>query len=190
MEQPLIRQAVRRRRARIAGARTLQEIGWAGLAGLALCAAAALVAARAWNLPVAAERGAALVVERAEAHAPLAEPARPAAAVRLARSDEIPLLLGRIERAATGNGLRWSAADYRIVAATDRLPGALEIRCAFRAPYPAMRAMLAELIATLPAMTFRELSFVRADVGTAEVEAKLVIALFVDDDAAATASGR
>ena len=39
---------------------------------------------------------------------------------------------------------------------------------------------------TLPAMTFRELSFARADVSSAEVDARFAIAIFLDDDPVAS----
>ena len=190
MEQPLTSGPDARRRLKIGFARLLQEIGWAGLAGLVSCMAAALVARTASELRAVGAMQALEVPARGPALPPLAQLEPRQSKVRLASQAETDLLLARIERAATGNGLAWSAADYRIVPATDREPAVLEVRCSFRAPYAPLRSMISDLIGTLPAMTFREMSFSRADVGSADVDAKFAIAVFLEDDGSASKSAR
>lgn len=188
MEPPLIRGAARRPHLKIVAARALQEIGWAGCLGCALCAVAALAALEARELRATSAQRTQSVA--APLRAPTAEPQTHGAEVRVARRDDVPLLLARIERAATASGLPWSAADYRIVPATDRQSAVLEVRCAFKAPYPRLRSLLSELVATLPAMTFREMTFSRPRVELPEVDAKFAIAVFLVDDAPPAASIR
>jgi len=187
-------------RLRIVSARVLQEIGWAGVGGLVLCTAAVLIARSASEpSPTSALPTFAVLAPVPAPHAqlaPLVQVAQrgPLASgrtkVRLAERAGINVLLARIERAATGNGLAWSAADYRVVPATDREPAALEIRCSFKAPYPLLRSMISDLVGTLPAMTFREMSFSRADVGSADVDAKFAIAVFLEDESSVSTGAR
>lgn len=183
MEQSLNLVAADRPRARIAFARLLQAIGWAGLAGLALFAAAAVIAQAAWTKRVEV----AVMRDRVRASLPAPTPpasvtAAPAQAlVKLPKHDDVALLLTRIERAVTDNGLPWTAGDYRLVPATDHQAAALEVRCAFKAPYPKLRAMLAQVIGSAPAVTFREMSLSRASVDSPDVDARLAIVVFLAD---------
>lgn len=182
MEQSLNLIAVERPRARIAFARLLQVIGWAGLGGLALLAVAAFVGQGAWTKRT--ELAQALDSARSVKPLPMPsiEKAPEQALVKLPKREEIPMLLTRIERAVTESGLPWSTGDYRIVPATDRQPAALEVRCAFKAPYPKLRAMLAQVIGSVPAVTFREMSFARPNIDAVDVDAKFTIAVFLADD--------
>lgn len=184
MEQSLNLLAVERPRARIAFARLLQAIGWAGLCGLALLAMAAFVGQGAWTKRTELAR--ALDAARGVNPSPMPtiEKAPEQVLLKLPKREEIPMLLTRIERAATESGLPWSAGDYRIVPASDRQPAVLEVRCAFKAPYPKLRAMLAQVIGSLPAVTFREMSFARPNVDSIDVDAKFTIAAFLVDDEA------
>ena len=174
-----------RPRVRIAFARLLQTAGWAGLAGVALVIAALVVAQSAM-----AQRHATSVVQNrvaASASAPARAASFTAAATapstfRLPSQVDVPLLLTRLERAAVGNGLPWTAGDYRLVPASERQPAALEVRCAFKAPYPQLRAMLVEILGAASAVTFREMSFARATIDAAEVDARLAIVIYLADD--------
>ena len=182
MEQSLKLVEVAPPRARIAFARLLQTIGWAGLAGIALACIAVVVGHSAWS-----KRGA-LIVEDAGARTrqvaslPLTATKVEPVPIRLPRRADVPLLLTRIERAVVGNGLPWAAGDYRLVPASDRQAAALEVRCAFKAPYPKLRAMLAEVLGSAPAVTFREMSFSRLGIDTPEVDARFAIVMFLSDD--------
>ncbi len=182
MEQSLKLVAVERPRARIAFARLLQLIGWAGLGGLALFVVAAFVGQGAWVKRADLARSLASARSVKAAPAAAIEKVPEQTLVKLPKREDIPMLLTRIERAATESGLPWSAADYRIVPASDRQPAALEVRCAFRAPYPKLRAMLAQVIGSLPAVSFREMSFARPNIDALDVDAKFTIAVFLADD--------
>jgi len=183
MEPSLTLIAAEPPRVRIVFARLLQTIGWAGISGLALLVAAAAIAQAVWT-------------KRGELAVSLATMPSPSSATRTAvgpvpqqpllklptRSD-VPLLLTRIERAVTESGLPWTSGDYRLIPASDRQVAALEVRCAFKAPYPKLRAMLTQVIGSVPAVTFREMSFSRANVDSADVDARLAIVVFLADDA-------
>ena len=184
MEQSLNVMPARRPTARIAFARTRQSIGAAGLLGLLLFAAATFV-------------GVAAQVKSADAQAVLhsvaiATPTRETApseppqhdTINLPRRDQIPLLLTRMQRAAVDNGLPWTAAEYRLSPATEHDPARLDVRFAVKAPYPKTRAMLADLIGMVPALTIREMSFSRQSTDTLDVDAKFVIGMFVADSEA------
>lgn len=182
MEQSLNVVDIAPPRVRIAFARLLQTLGWAGIAGLALACAALVVGHAAWskrNALIAESVGARV---RPAATLPSTATAAEPAPIRLPHRDDVPLLLARIERAAVGNGLPWVAGDYRLLPASDRQAAALEVRCAFKAPYPKLRAMLAEVLGSAPAVTFREMSFSRAGIDTPEVDARFAIAIFLADD--------
>jgi hypothetical protein len=190
MEQSLSLAPAERPVARIAFARLLQTIGWAGLAGVALLVVAMLVA---WDARAKRDDVAAILASiAASKSAPLPSVAKPPeqAVGKLPRRDDIPLLLTRVERAAVDNGLPWAAGDYRFVPATEHQAAALEVRCAFKAPYPKLRAMLADLIGSVPALTIREMSFSRPSIDSPDVDAKFVLAIFLaDDDSSALPMG-
>jgi hypothetical protein len=185
MEQAMTLDASARPRVRVAFARLLQTAGWAGLAGVVLVFAALVVAQSAM-----AQRHATNAVKiRVAASAsvpPLAAsftaPAKAPSTFRLPSHGDVPILLARLERAAVGNGLPWTAGDYRLVPASERLPAALEVRCAFKAPYPNLRAMLAEILGAASAVTFREMSFTRATIDAVEVDARFAIVIYLADD--------
>lgn len=174
-----------RQRATILLARVLQVIGWAGVAGLALIVGAAAVmsltwgAHRAWiDVQTAKSTTAAAVM--------IAMPATAAAApapliVDLPQAREIPLLLTQMKQAAVANGLEWRAADYRVTPATPTQPASLEVRCSLKGSYPKLRSMLAQLINSVPAFSIREFSVSRPNADTPVVEAKLVLAVFLQD---------
>lgn len=175
-------------RVRIAFARLLQTFGWAGIAGIVLACAALVVGHSAWS-----KRNALLAESAGTRARPAATPlstgtAAEPAPIKLPHRDDVPLLLTRIERAAVGNGLPWVAADYRLVPASDRQAAALEVRCAFKAPYPKLRAMLADVLGSAPAVTFREMSFSRVGIDAPDVDARFAIAIFLADDGGRPAS--
>ena len=167
---------------RIALARVHQAIGWAGTAGILLFLLAVAIflktLTRDGELRQINERGRFSV---APAASPPAVPALPKA-VRLPGRDDVGVLMARVERAAVANGLRWSAADYRIVPASEARGATLEIQCGFKAPYPQLRGLIADVLGAASAVTFRELSFARTAVDVPEVDAKLLIVMFLDED--------
>lgn len=166
-------------------ARAQQTIGWAGLGGLALVAAAALVFGLAW-----AARSAAAVdrllppaeITKESAVSDAGADAVQVAAADLAPLRDVPLLLTQMERIAVTNGLGWIAADYRITPATDSQPSSLEARSNFKGPYPKLRSMLKQILHNVPASTLREFSLSRPSSDSLDVEAKLTIAVLLEDD--------
>lgn len=175
------------RHSRVWFARTQEAIGWAGVAGLASMTAAALIATLAWpsrsdepqaRSPAAISLGEAPPVDLAASEA--APPIPP----QLVHPSDVPLLQRQIKQIAVANGLGWPAADYRITPATDSQPSSLEVRSAFKGPYPRLRSMLLQVLREVPAATLRELSLSRGSSDAIEVEAKVVIAVLLQDNPA------
>jgi len=172
------------RQVQIAFERARQGLGWTGLGGAALMLAALLVFVQALNGQPRERSAAPVQPTAASPQAPT--PPAPAVttpearqAVELPLLAEVPLLLTQIKQIAVNNGLGWTTADYRFIGATSALPASLEVRSQFKAPYPRLRQMLAEVLAEVPASTLRELSFSRANSDIADVEVKVVIAVFL-----------
>lgn len=171
-------------RLRVALARAHQLIGWAGFAGVALLAVAGVVHGSAWSSSASVHRpveGQAPAKQRASpAPSSVAVAAAPNTSMLSGRAD-IPLLVTQIEHAALANGLTWPAADYRFKAATAQAPASLEVRCTLKGPYPKVRGMIVQLLGSVPGFTLRDLSMSRATSGTADVEAKLAMVVFLTD---------
>ena len=182
------------RSAHLVAARAWQTLGWPGMAGAALIVSALLVLGAAWRAEPAAradtvDSAAAGVMREADARARRAEPpVTPRAAPLLPRRSEAPLLLKQIAEAALDNGLGWPAAEYVRVPATADQPASLEVRCTLKGSYPALRSMLVQVLSTVPAATLRELALSRSTSDVAEVDAKLVFAVLIDDEAAPPAT--
>lgn len=176
-------------RVRVALARVQQLIGWAGIAGIVLLVAAAVVTALAFSAqktfvqtnaarpPVAVQQP-----MLATAVAAAVAPSTP----ELPPASEVPLLLTQMKQAAVGNGLDWRAAEYRIAAATPTQPASLEVRCSIKGPYPKLRSMLVQLKTSIPAFAIREFSANRPNADTVDIEAKLALAVFLQDGALAS----
>jgi len=178
--------------ARAAVARGVQALGWTGALGIGLLLASMVIAGTSWR-----EKNAPL--PRTEATVPSTPvQAAPAAAtvppLALPGAAEVPLLLTQIQVAATSQGLGWPAADYKLSPATETLPAALEVRCSFKGPYPKVRAMLSQILSDVPGLAIRDLVISRASSETAEVEAKMVLLVFLQDQSTsasqATVDGR
>jgi hypothetical protein len=169
------------RRAHVAFARVLQLVGWHGLGGSVLLAMAACLA-------IQSSHSHAQLVRDRDARAASGPTIQPASAIavvstpKLPTTHDVPLLLKRIERAAVGNDLPWAAADYRVVAAAGDSPASVEVRFAMTAPYPRLRAAVAELLDVAPAVTFRELQFSRRAVTAPDVDGKFVVVVFLAEE--------
>jgi hypothetical protein len=172
---------------RVHWARTHQLIGWAGLLGVALIMAALCLVGFAWSahrvfLQSADARGVAVLANAVQPTTPAAQAQAQPAAPDLPRLADAPLLLTQMEQAALSNGLAWRAADYRLTPATASRPASLEVRSSLKGPYPKLRSMLVQLMANVPAFTIREFSTSRPNSDTVDVEAKLLLAVFLRDD--------
>lgn len=175
-------------RLRVYAARVHQLVGWAGVLGVALLVVAICVTALAWSTHSASLRSADM--RNATAVGSAAKPAKSATqddvqpvVSDLPRMADVPLLLTQMEQAALSNGLAWRAADYRITAATLNRPATLEVRSSLKGPYPKLRSMLVQLMMDVPAFTIREFSASRPNTDTADVETKLLLSVFLRDDA-------
>ena len=165
-----------------------QLIGWSGLAGISLMVSAVCVAGAglfiqriflesATGRPGTSDPAAITVYPKA-----VPEVEANSAAPELPQRAEIPLLLKEIHETARSNGLAWPAAGYRIVAATSSQPSSLEVSFAVKGSYPKLRAMLVQMKAEVPALAIRQFSVSRPNSDTLDVEAKLVLAVFIADD--------
>lgn len=177
-----VRHALLSRRLRIACVRAHQSIGWPGWAGILLSLFALILLGLGWRVPVdsnPADREGAIQFDRISKVASAASGSPPTTG-SLPRHDEIPQLLLQIQQAAVSSGLGWPAADYRITPASS-LPAMLEVRCNLKGPYPKLRQMLTQLLKTVPTLTLREVSLSRPSSASVDVDAKLVIAVFIED---------
>lgn len=161
-------------------ARGTALLGRTGWLGLALCAAAALWFAQVWVrhqqlLPVVpAEPVAVATGSAASSPMPL-----PELGTLLARRDEQALLLTEIQQVAVSQGLAWTAADYKLLPASEATPASLEVRCTLKGPYPHLRAALARWLKQVPGLAIRDLALSRPGSEVMEVEAKLVLVVFL-----------
>jgi len=172
---------------RVWAARAQQLLGWAGLVGVVLLVAASAWLAVAWHahrMPLPDENLSALPVPTASAQA------RPVVtALELPRRSEVSLLLTQIQQAVVSQGLAWAAADYKLLPATDTAPAVLEVRCSLKGSYPKLRAAVAQLLRSVPGLTVRDLSMGRANIDLAEVDAKLTLGVFLQDESPLVVEG-
>lgn len=178
---------------RVALARAHQIIGWAGIGGVAVSVAAL------WAFALAASEQHAFTNSKLSNSKPASNAAKSLAAApmpmpveiidpprtspQLPHIADLPLLLTQMEKAALANGLAWRAADYKSVGASLTKPASLEVRCIIKGTYPQLRRMLVRLMNEIPAFTIREFNLSRPSGDSVEVEAKLVLAVFLQDGA-------
>ncbi|MEP7296802.1 MAG: hypothetical protein ABI702_11485 [Burkholderiales bacterium] len=170
-----------------AWARLYQLVGWPGLAGLALSIAAVVLWATAWtshsafirehgaNSPVVGASVATSPASKASLSSPVFTEFSP--------PSDMALLLTQMKQSALDHGLEWRAAEYRVTAASPTQPASLEVRCTFKGSYPKLRGMLSQLKGTIPAFSIREFSLTRPNADTVDVEAKVALAVFLQDGA-------
>lgn len=163
-------------RLRIALARVHCHIGWAGVAGLAMLAFALQLAVRTTLMPPMVVP--ALPVAQDVPPPPVADSAP---AMTLPSRDGVPAVLAAIEQGAVAAGLGWPAADYRVVPATEGEPARLEVRCQLKGSYPKVRGLVSRLMVEVHGLTLREFSVTRPNAETADVDAKLTLAVFLQD---------
>ncbi|MBB2486999.1 hypothetical protein H5407_17355 [Mitsuaria sp. WAJ17] len=97
----------------------------------------------------------------------------------LADEQDIPLLLARMQRTAVDAGLGWPKADYKVNAASAELPSSLEVKCAFKGPYPAVRRFVTGLLLDEPALTLREFNLSRSSADGIDVEARVTVVVYL-----------
>ncbi len=157
------------------GAASRRACGWPGLVGLALLAGAAADVAHIAAVPEPADDG---PVTRAVV------PRRPASAPMLASVvlDEasLPGLQRALAARATAAGMAWTAADYRLLPATETLPPAYEVHSTLKGRYPAIRRFVADGLTASPPAALREFTLTRPGVDSGDVEAHVTLAFFLD----------
>ena len=152
-----------------------RHIGWSGVTGLTVLAAAlifglAMVMRPIEVAPDSTPSMAAAVVAKAS----------PADATRLTLPavSDAPLVLNRIRHSAEAHGLGWPRAEYRQQSATDEMPASVEVHCTLKGSYPQIRAFLADVLLDSPSTAVRSFNVTRAASESAEVEAKLVFTTY------------
>ncbi len=182
-------------------ARLQWSLGGAGLVGIALLLGALGGAAwqwsqwRAWR---SSQRAAPLTPRNplttgvaqqpaSDSLSPNAPPHGPDRAVEplWPQTSSVPVLLDRMSRLAAAQGIGWPRADYRYIAATAELPAALEVQCALKSSYPAIRRFVTEVLREWPSATLRELQLQRGGADLPEVEARITMVIFLADGSAA-----
>lgn len=159
-----------------------QIYGRTGWLGLALCVLAMLWFANAWRshqADISAPAVEPVLDAPMTPQGPVVQPER----MTLARQDEQSLVLTQIQQVAVSQGLGWTAADYKLVPASEASPMALEVRCTLKGDYPRLRATLAQWLQRVPGLAIRDLAMNRPSSEVADVEAKLHIVIFMSSDA-------
>ena len=161
----------------VLGARLRHAVGLPGVLGLSLLIVAGVALWIAWRQHQRLDLPAS---EPVAVSSTLPEPTRTKLArLPLPPASDIPLLLTRIQRAALDEGLGWPRADYRVNAASGDAPASVEVHCALKGPYPAVRRFVTALLQDAPTLTFREFSLSRASADAADIEAKLSIVVYL-----------
>ncbi len=167
--------------------RAQQSVGWAGLGGLAMMIAAVVIFGLTW--PTRPEASTASSPAETPAKAPMTPALWDASAMVVALAppalvdiDDVLRLLAQMEQIAVLNGLGWVAAEYRITPASDTQSSSLEVRSTFKGPYPKLRSMLSQILREVPATTLRELNLSRSSSDLADIEAKVVIAVLLQEE--------
>lgn len=174
-------------RLRVTAARVHQRLGSAGVVGLLALAFAAAKGYAAWSDQDAFERSAQLGATVAASTTPTPAPAASSPRTHWPAAAEVPTLLSRIERSAVEQGLGWPQADYRITAATAELPASLEVRCTLKGPYLGIRRFVTALLLDQPTLTLREFSLTRASAEASQVDAKLILVVYLAGEPAEVA---
>jgi len=161
----------------------LRATGWVGIAGIMLLAAGAADVVRTTRFvapPAALPAAAAL---------PRRSPAPGDAAPRLTIDESaFPEIQRALAARAAANGLGWPVASYRVLPATDNLPPAYEVHCTLKGAYPSIRRFVVATLSGPPPAALREFALARASADSADAEAHLTFAFFLQPDARPIAS--
>jgi hypothetical protein len=174
-------------RLELLAARLVRAIGGWGVGGLLLLSMAAVIALLEWRQP------------RLEAPppnrraAPLAQAQAPAAStlrLSLPAREDTALLLTQVQQIAVAQGMVWAAAEYKALPSGEGVAAGIEVRCTLKTPYPRLRQALAQWLRDVPGLAIRDVTINRRTVDAGEVEAKLVIVIFMRDVMATSNGGR
>lgn len=171
------------------------RIGYPGLIGIALLGVSAVVLGVAWvehakDPQRKATAHVAVAMSAASAGLPVDTAVVRDQPLRLPPRSDISGLLARVQRSALDQGLGWTRAEYRTIAASQEAPAAIEIRCVLKGAYPSLRQFVTALLLDTPTLTLREFALSRSTPEAAEVEAKLGIVIYVADETPGMAEAR
>jgi hypothetical protein len=102
----------------------------------------------------------------------------------------VPKHLRQLAQITAGNGLNWTAADYRVNPETLSQAASLEVRTTLKGPYPRLRATIAQTLRDIPATTLREFRLTRISSESIDVEAQLLIAVVLSSEAGQASPSR
>jgi hypothetical protein len=163
----------------------LRRLGWPAWLGMALLLAIWPVAH--WGADVHRERAQAL---REEARS--AQPVRPVldeetqaslrqqrTQARLAEPVAALAVVEQLHRSAAAHSLQLATGEYRLLPAAGALPARYQIQLPVNGRYPHIRAWLGDAMNTQPGLALDELSFSRATVADAALQARVRWTLYL-----------
>lgn len=155
-------------------------LGKAGIAGVVMLALAG--ALLAWGVYLYVNRPPlqALPVAIAKSEAPQLSPSSPTKPPLPSHRDAVDLL-DSLARIAIANQIPWQQADYRYLSLSNEELATLSIRTTLKGSYVGIRKALHQMLATQPALALRELVITRASADTQDVEAKVLMVIYMDD---------
>jgi Tfp pilus assembly protein PilO len=167
----------------------VERLGWPGVAGAGLAAAAAALwfsavaplGEEAARLRAEAER----LHERYRAGRTLARE-KPGAAEQLAAfyayfppPQSSPEWLGRIHAAAEAKGLQLVAGEYKLERRADSKLARYQITLPVQGSYAQVRGFVGEVLAAVPAAVLEEVTLKRESVDSPKVEARIRLTLYL-----------
>lgn len=168
--------------------RSVLKLRWSGLLGLALMAFAAAF----YALAVAPQRTRVAAVEAETAHlsarlssrGPLPEQVTKRSQLAnfygfFPLAESVPELLGTIERAAQGNGLRLEKGEYRLTREADFPLARYQVTLPLRGSYGDVRGFVNDVLDAVPSAALEELTLKREVIGDPALEARVRFALFL-----------
>jgi hypothetical protein len=159
------------------------RLGWPGAAAfflLALAIAAQFVLLR--PLQARIDTVASPAMQRHAANAGSGEPAQRLEQFHrhLRDAGSVTDQLARLNRIAAAHGVRLPRGEYRLVGEAGAPLRQYEVTFPIAAPYPSIRAFLAEALDQLPAVALEQVTFERKRIGDAGVEAQVRLTLYVE----------
>jgi len=158
------------------------QIGWPGVAAIALIAIAA--GAQVVLLRPLEARIDTLSSPAAKAQA---MPAADDPTHRLERfhrhfreAAPLPDQLAKLNNIAAAHGVKLPKGEYRLVTEGDAPLRHYEVTFPINAPYPAIRAFLAQALDELPTAALEQVTFERKHIGEAGVEAQVRLTLYTE----------
>lgn len=167
----------------------LDRHGWPAVLGLVLLACA--IGLQFFGVVETRAQAAAMRLEQAALRQRQAQQPKPEEAANQQRASfyaGVPAASGALEaievihRTAQTRGVQLAQGEYRLAQESGAQLLRYQITLPARASYPQLRAWLADVMNALPAAALDEISFRRDDVGSASVETRVRLTLFMKAD--------